>query len=81
MDDTRIFDLFQRLTDKLQANTDALQEMLRNHETRITVLETKKDDGFKTKLLEWLAKALIVAVTAICALAGGGSILAKVIGI
>jgi len=82
MTDEKIFEMFQNFLDKLQKNTDELQEMLRNHEKRLIYLETKKDDGnIKSKLLEWMAKALIIAVTSICALAGGGSLLAKVIGL
>lgn len=49
MDDNRIFDLFQKLADKLQENTDALKNMLVNHESRLAVLETKKDgEGWKS---------------------------------
>lgn len=81
MTDEKIFEMFQNFLDKLQKNTDELQEMLRNHEKRLIYLETKKDDGLKPKIVEWLAKALIIAVTSICALAGGGSLLAKVIGL
>ena len=80
MDDNRIFDLFQKLADKLQENTDALKNMLVNHETRLSVLESKKDDGLKSKLLELLAKGLVIAVIAIGSLVGAGGIISKMFG-
>lgn len=82
MDDNRIFDLFQKLADKLQENTDALKNMLVNHESRLAVLETKKDgEGWKSQLLMLLAKAIVIGGVAVASLVGGGSILTKVFGI
>ena len=81
MDDNKIFELFQKLTDKLQDNTDALREMLSNHETRIVKLEVNKDEGLKTKLLEWLAKGLLIALGIIATSAGAASVLKPIIGL
>lgn len=39
---------YMALLDKIQANTDAVRQQLANHEARITVLETKKNEDWKT---------------------------------
>ena len=78
MTDEKIFEIFQNFLDKLQKNTDELQEMLRNHEKRLIYLETKKDDDWKTQLLMMLAKALVIGLVAIGSLVGASSLIAKV---
>ena len=83
MDDDKIIETVLRLTDKIEANTTALREMLANHEARITVLETstKRDDGWQSQLLVLLAKALVIGAVAIGSLAGAGGLLSKIMGI
>lgn len=81
MTDEKIFEMFQNFLDKLQKNTDELQEMLRNHEKRLIYLETKKDDGWKTQLLMVLAKALMIGLVAIGSLVGASGLIAKVFGV
>ena len=80
MDDNRVFDLFQKLADKLQENTDALKNMLANHESRLAVLETKNGDGFKSTLIMWLLKGLLVALGIIATSAGAASVLKPILG-
>ena len=81
MTDEKIFEMFQNFLDKLQKNTDELQEMLRNHEKRLIYLETKKDDDWKTQLLMMLAKALVIGLVAIGSLVGASGLIAKVVGL
>lgn len=81
MTDEKIFEMFQNFLDKLQKNTDELQEMLRNHEKRLIYLETKKDDDWKTQLLMVLAKALMIGLVAIGSLVGASGLIAKVVGL
>ena len=80
MTDEKIFEMFQNFLDKLQKNTDELQALLRNHETRLTVLETEKKNGIKDKLLEWLMKGLLIALGIIAASAGAAGILKPILG-
>ncbi len=80
MSDEKIFEMFQNFLDKLQKNTDELQALLRNHETRLTVLETEKKNGIKDKLLEWLMKGLLIALGTIATSAGAASILKPILG-
>ena len=61
--------------------------MLSNHEMRITILESKKDDNeskkddnWKTQLLMLLAKAVVVGAVAIGSLVGASGLIAKVFG-
>ena len=58
MNDEKIFELFQRISDQLRETTDSLRQIISNHETRIVVLEQKKNDDWKTTLLLLLAKAM-----------------------
>lgn len=81
MTDEKIFEMFQNFLDKLQKNTDELQELLRNHEKRLIYLETKKDDDWKTQLLMVLAKALMIGLVAIGSLVGASGLIAKVVGL
>lgn len=80
MTDEKIFEMFQNFLDKLQKNTDELQEMLRNHESRLIVLETEKKNGIKDKLLEWLMKGLLIALGIIATSAGAASVLKPILG-
>lgn len=80
MDDQKIFELFQKLTDKLQENTDALKAMLTNHEARLAVLEVEKKTGIKDQLLMWLAKGLLIALGVIATSAGAASVLKPILG-
>lgn len=72
---------YMALLDKIQANTDAVRQQLANHEARITVLETKKSEDWKTTLLMLLAKAVVIGGVVIASLAGAGSILTKILGV
>ena len=83
MNDEKIFDMFQRLTDQLRETTDSINKIISNHETRIVVLETTKrtnDDGWKTQLLMLLSKAVVIGAVSIASLVGAGSILKNVLG-
>ena len=84
MNDEKIFDMFQRLTDQLRETTDSINKIISNHETRIVVLETTKrtnDDGWKTQLLMLLSKAVVIGAVSIASLVGAGSLIAKVLGL
>lgn len=81
MTDEKIFEMFQKLADSLRETIDTLKQMLSNHETRITVLETKKDSSWQNQLLMLLAKAILIGGVAIASLAGAGGILTKIIGV
>lgn len=68
MDDEKIYGLFEKLADKLQANTDALRDLLANHEIRIVKLESSKqtegekpDRKWSTQIIFMLVKALLIA--------------------
>lgn len=80
MDDQKIFELFQKLTDKLQENTDALKAMLTNHEARLAVLETEKKNGIKDQLIMWLVKGLLIALGVIATTAGAAGVLKPILG-
>lgn len=82
MNDDRIFDMFQKLSDQLRETTDSLKQIISNHETRIVVLEQTKISGAKdwrTELLMLLAKAILIGAVALGSLAGAGSLISKVI--
>ena len=81
MTDEKIFEMFQKLADSLRETIDTLKQMLSNHETRITVLETKKDSSWQSQLLMLLAKAILIGGVAIASLAGAGGILTEIIGV
>lgn len=82
MIDEKIFDMFQKLTDQIRQNTDALKTIIANHETRIVVLETKKnDEGWKNQLLMLLAKAAVIGTVAIGSLTGASSLIARIFGL
>ena len=48
MNDEKTLEMFLKLMEELHANTTALNEMLANHEARITVLEKDKGSDWKT---------------------------------
>lgn len=69
MDDEKIYGLFEKLADKLQANTDALRDLLANHEIRIVRLESSKsteeekpDKKWSSQIIFMLVKALLIAM-------------------
>ncbi len=80
MDDTatNIFMEIKEQLGSLNANMSNVLGKLTQHETRISKLEQQEDGKLKSQLLQWLAKALIIAVTTICTLAGGGAMLSKI---
>ena len=80
MNDDKIYDLFQRISDQLRETTDSIKQILANHETRIVVLEQKKEGEWKTQLLMLMAKAIVIGAVAIGSLAGAGGLLQKIIG-
>lgn len=77
--DEKIFELFQKLSDQLRETTDALKQIIANHETRIVVLEQKKSEDWKTQLLMLLAKALLIGAVSIGSLVGAGNLLKNVL--
>jgi len=48
VNDEKVFELFQKISDQLRETTDSLRQIISNHETRIVVLEQKKNDDWKT---------------------------------
>lgn len=84
MNDEKITEFFIKLNGELQAlnaNMRNVLDKLTNHEQRLTNLEQKKDEGFKTQLLMLLAKAVLIGGVCIASLAGAGGIVAKMFGI
>lgn len=67
---------YMRLLDKIQAVTDAINKQLMQHETRITLLEVKKNEDWKAQLLMLLAKCIVIGGVTIASLSGAGGILA-----
>lgn len=65
---------------ELNASVKSVLDKLTNHEQRLTSLEQKKEDGWKTQLLMVLAKAIVIGGVCIASLAGAGGLLSKVIG-
>lgn len=93
MENDKILDLLIELktivagiSTQLESTKDTLQktnEILMNHEHRITQVEGKtKDaekDGLKDQLLQWLAKGLLAAVITIGSLTGAAGILKEIL--
>lgn len=90
MDEAKMTDLLFEINGKLAAietKLDSLSESILKHEARLTAVEDKlnahlievskreHDGSFKTELLKLLAKALLIAVTSIGALAGASSLI------
>lgn len=83
MNDEKITEFFIKLTGELaalNANMKNVLDKLTNHEQRLTNLETKKADDWKTQLLMLLAKAIVIGGVAIAGLAGVGGVIAKIFG-
>ena len=83
MNDEKITEFFIKLTGELSAlnaNMKNVLDKLTNHEQRLTNLEQKKEDGWKTQLLMLLAKAVVIGGVCIASLAGAGGLLSKIVG-
>lgn len=83
MNDEKMTEFLIELNGQLQAlnaNMRNVLDKLTNHEQRLTSLEQKKEDGWKTQLLMLLAKAIVIGGVAIAGLAGVGGILSKIFG-
>ena len=94
MNDERVEELLFSISGKLssiEAKVTATQETLLRHESRITSIEdkigncyrsnngnNKNDSSLKDQLLALLAKSVVIALTALATLAGAGSILPKI---
>lgn len=84
MNDEKMTEFLIELNGQLQAlntNMRNVLDKLINHEQRLTSLEQKKEDGWKTQLLMLLAKAIVIGGVAIAGLAGVGGILSKIFGL
>ena len=84
MNDEKMTEFLIELNGQLQAlnaNMRNVLDKLTNHEQRLTSLEQKKEDGWKTQLLMLLAKAIVIGGVAIAGLAGVGGILSKIFGV
>lgn len=93
MESDKILDLLIELktivagiSTQLESTKDSLQktnEILMNHEHRITQVESKtsgpEKDGLKDQLLQWLAKGLLAAVLTIGSLTGAAGILKEIL--
>lgn len=66
---------------ELNANTKSVLDKLTNHEQRLTSLEQKKEDGWKTQLLMLLAKATVIGLVAIGSLTGASGLIQKVLNV
>ena len=80
MDDAKVMDMFVKLMEQLHTSNAKINEMLANHETRITVLEKSKGDDWKNQLLMLLAKAIVVGAVCVGSLVGAGGIISKMFG-
>lgn len=84
MNDDRITDFFIKLTSELSAlnaNMKNVLDKLTNHEQRLTTLEQKKSDDWKTQLLLLLAKASVIGAVSIGSLVGAGGLLSRIFGL
>lgn len=90
MNDERVEELLFTISNKLssiEAKVTSTQETLVRHESRITSIEDKigncyrskkNDSSLKDQLLALLAKSVVIALTALATLAGAGSMLPKI---
>lgn len=90
MNDERVEELLFTISNKLssiEAKVTSTQETLLRHESRITSIEdkigncyrsSKNDSSLKDQLLALLAKSVVIALTALATLAGAGSMLPKI---
>ena len=81
-------DIWVKISQQIGELNSAIKQALdriTNHESRITILEkhswTNSDKDWKTDLLMWLAKALLVGAVGFSTLAGAGSILGKIFNV
>ena len=82
-------DIWVKISQQIGELNSAIKQALdriTNHESRITILEkhtwknTEQKD-WKTDLLMWLAKTLLVGAVGFSTLAGAGSILGKIFNV
>ena len=90
MDEQRVEELLFTISNKLssiEAKVTSTQETLLRHESRITSIEdkigncyrsSKNDSSLKDQLLALLAKSVVIALTALATLVGAGSMLPKI---
>lgn len=90
MNDERVEELLFTISNKLssiEAKVTSTQETLLRHESRITSIEdkigncyrsNKNDSRLKDQLLALLAKSVVIALTALATLAGASGILPKI---
>ena len=84
MNDEKITEFFIKLTGELSAlnaNMKNVLDKLTNHEQRLTSLETKKEEGWKTQLLMLLGKAAVIGLVTIASLTGASGLVAKILNI
>ena len=92
MDEQRVEELLFTISNKLssiEAKVTSTQETLLRHESRITSIEdkigncyrsnNKNDSSLKDQLLALLAKSVVIALTALATLAGAGGMLQKIV--
>ena len=94
MNDERVEELLFTISNKLssiEAKVTTTQETLLRHESRITSIEdkigncyrsngnNKNDSSLKDQLLALLAKSVVIALTALATLAGAGGMLSKIV--
>ena len=77
-----LFDISKTLS-KIEEKLSGVCEVLAQHEHRITTLETNKtsstNDSWKNQLLLLLGKSIIIGLTTIVSLVGGGSLLSQIL--
>lgn len=85
MENDKITEFIIRIESKLSSidtKVDGIVDQLKDHSHRIQKLESRNgessSESFKTKMTEFLAKALIGAIAVIAALTGAGGILTKI---
>ena len=91
MESEKITEFIIRIESKLSSidtKVDGIVDQLKDHSHRIQKLESRSgessrnvespSESFKTKMTEFLAKALIGAIAVIAALTGAGGILTKI---
>ena len=92
MNDERVEELLFTISNKLssiEAKVTSTQETLLRHESRITSIEdkigncyrsnNKNESSLKDQLLALLAKSVVIALTALATLAGAGGMLSKIV--
>lgn len=80
----KISEKIDKLIDKLDNKFDLVEDKLQNHEVRIVVLEQKAPEtkvDFKTEIVNWLVKGLVISVVVIGTMAGAGSMIKGLFGL